>query len=264
MVLRAQRWLYSCTNIAGDGMTRKIVLDTETTGLEVERGHRVIEIGCVELVDRRPSGRTFQRYLNPERAIEAGAVAVHGITDEFLRDKPKFVDIVEDFLAFVDGAELLIHNAAFDTAFLEDELKRAGPAYGKLADHVTVVDTLELARRKYPGQKNTLDALCKRLGIDNSGRKVHGALLDAHLLADAWIAMTAGQAALALESGPSAVVVGAMAPGATIAALVTRPRVLRASASEVAAHAARLDAIDKAGSEGSLWRRAESVEEACA
>ncbi|HET7223714.1 MAG TPA: DNA polymerase III subunit epsilon, partial [Rhodanobacteraceae bacterium] len=134
-------------------MTRKVVLDTETTGLEVERGHRVIEIGCVELVDRRPSGRTFQRYLNPERAIDAGAVAVHGITDEFLRDKPRFADIATDFVAFIDGAELLIHNAAFDTAFLDEELKRAGVAFGNVADHAEVVDTLALARQKYPGQK---------------------------------------------------------------------------------------------------------------
>ncbi|MGH8215092.1 MAG: DNA polymerase III subunit epsilon [Rhodanobacteraceae bacterium] len=245
-------------------MTRKVILDTETTGLEVERGHRVIEIGCVELVDRRPNGRTFQRYLNPERNIEAGAVAVHGITDEFLRDKPKFADIVEDFLAFVDGAELLIHNAAFDTAFLDDELKRAGPAYGKLAERVTIVDTLALARRKYPGQKNTLDALCKRLGVDNSGRKVHGALLDAHLLADAWIAMTAGQAALVLDSGPSGAAAGAVVAGMAIGKLATRPRVLRASALEAAAHAARLDALDEASGDGSLWRRVEGVDKACA
>ncbi|HET7610553.1 MAG TPA: DNA polymerase III subunit epsilon [Rhodanobacteraceae bacterium] len=245
-------------------MTRKVILDTETTGLEVERGHRVIEIGCVELVDRRPSGRTFQRYLNPERPIEAGAVAVHGITDEFLRDKPRFADIVEDFLAFVDGAELLIHNAAFDTAFLDDELKRAGAGYGRLADRVTIVDTLELARRKYPGQKNTLDALCKRLGVDNSGRKVHGALLDAHLLADAWIAMTAGQAALALEGGPPGPAAGAVVAGVALGELLVRPRVLRASPLEAAAHAARLDALDKASGDASLWRRAERVDEACA
>jgi len=139
-------------------MTRQIVLDTETTGLEVGSGHRVIEIGCVELVDRRPSGRTFQRYLNPERAIDAGAVAVHGITDEFLRDKPRFAEIVDDFMSFVDGAEVLIHNAAFDTAFIDDELKRAGAKYGRLSDRAVIVDTLELARRKFPGQKNTLDA----------------------------------------------------------------------------------------------------------
>jgi DNA polymerase-3 subunit epsilon len=232
---------------------RKVVLDTETTGLEVERGHRVIEIGCVELVDRRPSGRTFQRYLNPGRAIDAGAVAVHGITDEFLRDKPRFADIAADFVAFIDGAELLIHNAAFDTAFLDDELKRADVAFGCVADHAAVVDTLALARQKYPGQKNTLDALCKRLGIDNSHREVHGALLDAHLLADVWVAMTAGQGALALGGEAPSTRAAAVA-GMGGLALATRPRVLRATAEETRAHDARLDALDKA-SGGSLWRR---------
>jgi len=241
-------------------VTRKVVLDTETTGLEVERGHRVIEIGCVELVDRRPSGRTFQRYLNPERAIDAGAVAVHGITDEFLRDKPRFADIATDFVAFIDGAELLIHNAAFDTAFLDEELKRAGVAFGNVADHAEVVDTLALARQKYPGQKNTLDALCKRLGVDNSRREVHGALLDAHLLADVWIAMTAGQGALALGGEAPSTRAAAVAAGIAGLALATRPRVLRATAEETVAHDARLDALDKA-SGGSLWRREQVVAE---
>ncbi|HEX5488724.1 MAG TPA: DNA polymerase III subunit epsilon [Rhodanobacteraceae bacterium] len=240
-------------------MTRKVVLDTETTGLEVERGHRVIEIGCVELVDRRPSGRTFQRYVNPERAIDPGAVAVHGITNEFLRDKPRFAEIAGDLVAFVDGAELLIHNAAFDTAFLDDELRRAGSVYGQLGDHVTIVDTLDLARKKYPGQKNTLDALCKRLGVDNSRREVHGALLDAHLLADVWVAMTAGQTDLALGSGEPHARNGATAVDPTIAGLDVRPRVLRASAEETAAHAARLDALDRASGQGSLWRRGDTV-----
>jgi DNA polymerase-3 subunit epsilon len=235
-------------------MTRKVVLDTETTGLEVERGHRVIEIGCVELVDRRPSGREFHRYLNPERPIDAGAVAVHGITDEFLRDKPKFADIAGDFVAFIEGAELLIHNAAFDTAFLDDELKRAGAAFGRVADHAAVVDTLALAREKYPGQKNTLDALCKRLGVDNSHREVHGALLDAHLLADVWVAMTAGQGALALGAEAPSASAATAAGDAAGPVLAARPRVLRATAEETLAHDARLDALDKA-SGGSLWRR---------
>ena len=185
-------------------MTRRVVLDTETTGLEVASGHRVIEIGCVEVIDRRPTGRTFHSYLNPDRAIDAGAVAVHGITDEFLRDKPHFADVAEEFVAFIDGAEVLIHNAAFDTGFLDDELKRANAAFGRVVDHASVVDTLELARRKYPGQKNTLDALCKRLDVDNSRREVHGALLDAYLLAEVWIAMTAGQGALSFASAETA------------------------------------------------------------
>lgn len=240
-------------------MTRKVVLDTETTGLEVERGHRVIEIGCVELVDRRPSGRIFHQYLNPERAIDAGAVAVHGITDDFLRDKPRFADIAADFVAFIDGAELLIHNAAFDMSFLDDELKRAGVAFGCVVDHAVVIDTLALARQKYPGQKNTLDALCKRLGIDNSHREVHGALLDAHLLADVWVAMTAGQGALALGVEAPSTHAAAAAAGAGLM-LAARPRVLFATPEESAAHDARMDALDEA-SGGSLWRREEVVAE---
>ncbi|TAN06882.1 MAG: DNA polymerase III subunit epsilon [Rhodanobacteraceae bacterium] len=230
-----------------------MVLDTETTGLEVEQGHRVIEIGCVELVDRRPSGREFHRYLNPERAIDAGAVAVHGITDEFLRDKPRFAEVAKEFVAFIDGAELLIHNAAFDTAFLDSELRRTGAAFGRIADHATVMDTLAMARQKYPGQKNTLDALCKRLGVDNSRREVHGALLDAHLLADVWVAMTAGQGALALggdngDAGPTAARV-------VHVDMRVRPHVRRATETETAAHTARLIALDRACAEGSVWKR---------
>ncbi|HEX5353403.1 MAG TPA: DNA polymerase III subunit epsilon [Rhodanobacteraceae bacterium] len=238
-------------------MIRRVVLDTETTGLEVERGHRVIEIGCVELLDRRPSGRTFQCYLNPGRLIDAAAVSVHGITDDFLRGKPGFKDIAEDFVAFIDGAELLIHNAAFDTAFLDDELKRAGAAFGMIADHATVLDTLALARQKYPGQKNTLDALCKRLGIDNSRREVHGALLDAHLLAEVWVAMTVGQGALALGRDQAGARLVVAAPEAGGHGLCVRPRVLHATSNEAAAHAARLDALDEASGDGSLWRRNE-------
>lgn len=238
-------------------MTRKVVLDTETTGLEVERGHRVIEIGCIELVDRRPSGREFHRYLNPDRVIDAGAVAVHGITDEFLRDKPRFAEVAEELVAFIAGAELLIHNAAFDTAFLDGELQRAGGMFGRIADHAVVVDTLALARQKYPGQKNTLDALCKRLGVDNSHREVHGALLDAHLLADVWVAMTAGQGALVLGLDDAGVQAGAVRIATWDASV--RPRVLRATEADSAAHAARLAAIDGV-SAGSLWKREEAVD----
>lgn len=239
--------------------TRKVVLDTETTGLEAERGHRIIEIGCVELVDRRPSGRTFQRYLNPERAIDAGAIAVHGITNEFLADKPRFADVAEDFLAFIDGAEVLAHNAAFDVGFLDAELARVEGDLGRVADHATVVDTLALARQKYPGQKNTLDALCKRLGVDNSQREMHGALLDAHLLADVWIAMTAGQGALVLGGDAPPTVAVAGRDGAPAAAGV-HPRVQRANAAEVAAHAAKLAVLDKACGGQNLWARAENAD----
>jgi DNA polymerase-3 subunit epsilon len=238
-------------------VTRKVVLDTETTGLEVERGHRVIEIGCIELVDRRPSGREFHRYLNPDRVIDAGAVAVHGITDEFLRDKPRFAEVAEELVAFIAGAELLIHNAAFDTAFLDGELQRAGGKFGRIADHAVIVDTLALARQKYPGQKNTLDALCKRLGVDNSHREVHGALLDAHLLADVWVAMTAGQGALVLGLDDAGVQAGAVRIATWDASV--RPRVLRATEADSAAHAARLAAIDGV-SAGSLWRREEALD----
>ncbi|MGH8147312.1 MAG: DNA polymerase III subunit epsilon [Rhodanobacteraceae bacterium] len=238
-------------------MSRKVVLDTETTGLEVERGHRVIEIGCVELVDRRPSGRKFHCYLNPERASDAGAVAVHGITDDFLHDKPKFADVANDFVAFIEGAELLIHNAAFDVAFLDAELKLAGADYGDVREHAGVVDTLALAREKYPGQKNTLDALCKRLGVDNSHREVHGALLDAHLLADVWLAMTAGQGALVLGSNESAG--GVAIAGFSGTDMLVRPRVQRASGAEVAAHIERLTGLDKASANGNLWQRMEGA-----
>jgi DNA polymerase-3 subunit epsilon len=240
-------------------VNRKVVLDTGTTGLEVESGHRVIEIGCIELIDRRPSGREFHRYLNPERAVDAGAVAVHGITDDFLRDKPRFAEVAEELVAFIAGAELLIHNAAFDIAFLDSELQRASGTLGRVADHATVVDTLALARQKYPGQKNTLDALCKRLGVDNSHREVHGALLDAHLLADVWVAMTTGQGALALGLETA----GVQAEGVRIAVWDTsiRPRVLRATEADTAAHAARLAAIDKV-SAGSLWEREEEAVDA--
>ncbi|HEX7323727.1 MAG TPA: DNA polymerase III subunit epsilon [Rhodanobacteraceae bacterium] len=239
-------------------MTRKVALDTETTGLEVEQGHRVIEIGCVELVDRRPSGRTFHRYVNPERKVDAGALAVHGITDEFLRDKPRFAEVAEELLAFIDGAELLIHNAAFDVGFLDSELQRANPAWGRVAAHATIVDTLALARQKYPGQKNTLDALCKRLSVDNSRREMHGALLDAQLLAEVWVAMTAGQGALSFGDVPSG-----SAPRTQRAAtvsLATRPRVQRANPGEAAAHAARLATLDKVHDGGSLWRREEAAD----
>lgn len=237
-------------------MIRKVVLDTETTGLEVTRGHRIIDIGCVELVDRQLTGKTFQRYLNPERGIDAGAVAIHGITDDFLRDKPRFAEIAGDFLAFIDGAELLIHNAAFDVGFLDAELALAGADSSHVAERTTIVDTLALAREKYPGQKNTLDALCKRLGIDNSQRDVHGALLDARLLAEVWLAMTAGQGALSLGelASPARHRDAAVAGGVVSAA--PRPRVQRANAAEVRAHEARLQALDQAAAKGGLWRRA--------
>ena len=177
---------------------RQIVLDTETTGLEPGKGHRVIEIGCVELLERRPSGRTFHVFLNPDRAVDEGARAVHGIGDDFLRDKPRFAEIAEEFVAFVEGAEIIAHNASFDAAFLDAELGLAGPGFRTLRDYSPVLDTLQVARQKYPGQQNSLNALCKRLGVDNRHRELHGALVDAYLLADVYLAMTAGQGDLGL------------------------------------------------------------------
>ncbi|MCZ6894437.1 MAG: DNA polymerase III subunit epsilon [Gammaproteobacteria bacterium] len=179
---------------------RQIVLDTETTGLEPSQGHRIIEIGCVEIVDRRISNTRFQRYLNPGREIDAGAVEVHGITLEDLRDKPVFAEIATDFIEFVRGAELVIHNAPFDVGFINAEFDVLGAAWGLIEDYCTVFDTLKLARETHPGQRNSLDALCRRYEIDNTHREIHGALLDAELLAEVYLAMTGGQGALELET----------------------------------------------------------------
>ncbi|NBX45567.1 MAG: DNA polymerase III subunit epsilon [Gammaproteobacteria bacterium] len=187
---------------------RQIVLDTETTGLEVSEGHRLIEIGCVELVSRRPTGRHFHRYLNPEREIDVGATEVHGFTLEKLQGEPRFADVVEEFLAFVEGAELIIHNAPFDLGFLNAELGRWCEAVSRkrlvMERQCTVVDTLALARSRHPGQRNSLDALCKRYGVDNARRDLHGALLDAEILAEVYLAMTGGQSALELKESISA------------------------------------------------------------
>jgi DNA polymerase III subunit epsilon len=235
---------------------RQIVLDTETTGLEVRQGHRLIEIACVEMIERRPSGRHYQTYLNPDRAIDEGARQVTGIEDEFLLDKPHFIDVVDEFLAFIDGAELIIHNATFDVGFLDAELARAGEHYGRIADHCSVLDTLMMARERYPGQRNSLDALCKRLGVDNSARDLHGGLIDAQLLAEVYLAMTSGQVGLDLGFE------GAQEQGAkvTLAPMVLdrRPRVLRANEDERAAHERRLDALDKSAGGTSVWRREET------
>src|SRR6184192_2051501 len=179
-------------------LMRQIVLDTETTGLEPELNHRIIEIGCVELVNRRSTGRTFHRYLNPEREIDDGALSVHGISRTELDGQPRFADIAEELLAFLSGAELVIHNAAFDVAFLDAELARLPGEPRQVASVCQVLDTLALARELHPGQRNSLDALCKRYDVDNSARELHGALLDARILADVYLAMTGGQSALPL------------------------------------------------------------------
>jgi DNA polymerase-3 subunit epsilon len=241
---------------------RQIVLDTETTGLEVRQGHRLIEIACVELIERRPTGRHWQTYLNPERAIDEGARQVTGIEDEFLLDKPFFADVVEDFLAFIGDAELIIHNASFDVGFLDAELARVGAHLGCIADRCRVIDTLAMARERYPGQRNSLDALCKRLGVDNSARDLHGGLIDAQLLADVYLAMTSGQVVLDLAFESTTEEAG----GAVLApvTLLRRPRVLRADDTEIAAHEQRLDALDKAAQGGSVWRRLAQAQAALA
>jgi DNA polymerase-3 subunit epsilon len=180
---------------------RQIVLDTETTGLEVSQGHRIIEIGCVELTNRRVTGNHWHHYFNPQREIDAGAYEVHGISNDFLQDKPSFADLAVDFFDYVRGAELIIHNAAFDVGFLNHELSLLESEFAPLEQSCGILDTLVLARQKHPGQKNSLDALCKRYDIDNSQRSLHGALLDARILADVYLAMTGGQTSLGLDAG---------------------------------------------------------------
>jgi DNA polymerase-3 subunit epsilon len=233
---------------------RQIVLDVETTGLEASAGHRIIEIGCVELANRRPTGQRFHRYLNPEREIDAGALAVHGIEMSRLLQAPKFADIAAELIAFIDGAELIIHNAPFDVGFLDAELARLQP--GRCVTQMCkVLDTLALARSLHPGQRNSLDALCKRYNVDNSKRDLHGALLDAGILVDVYLAMTGGQSALALDVGAAAG--QAMRNAAVAPALRANGIVLavpRASADEVLQHDALMALIDKASGGKSLWR----------
>ncbi len=220
---------------------RQVILDTETTGLDPQEGHRVIEIGAVEMVDRRLTGHHFHQYLNPERDIEDGALEVHGISREFLQDKPLFADIAAEFLDYIEGAELLIHNAPFDLGFLDMELSRLESPL-RIENHASVLDTLELARDLHPGQRNSLDALCKRYEVDNSSRKLHGALLDAEILADVYLAMTGGQSDLVLSFEASAQDVAGEAFEVS-----ERPpiQVLLPTDEEAAQHEARLQSIRK-------------------
>jgi DNA polymerase III subunit epsilon len=230
---------------------RQVVLDTETTGLSWEKGNRVVEIGCVELLERRPTGRTFQRYLNPGREFEPGAQEVTGLTLEFLADKPRFADVAAEFLEFIDGAQLVIHNAAFDIGFLDYELSLLGAGHGCIGDRCRIEDSLLLARQRFPGQRNSLDALCRRLGVDNSHRQLHGALLDAQLLAEAYLALTSGQCEIGFaspEPGARSRVAVSSLPELPATA---RPRVV-ASAEELALHRARVEAIAR-GSGRALW-----------
>ncbi len=236
---------------------RQIVLDTETTGLEIVQGHRVIELGCVELVNRRLTGGHFHYYLNPDREIDAGALEVHGITAEFLLDKPRFEDIVNEFIDFIRDAELIIHNAEFDVGFLTRELQLADTGYGPLEDYCDkVLDTLAMARKLHPGQRNSLDALCRRYQIDNAHRELHGALLDAEILADVYLAMTGGQTSLVLETA---------APRRP-ATYVTRSErvplpVIQPDAEELALHEQWLRDIDEHTDGGCIWLHGGTVDE---
>ena len=233
---------------------RQIVLDTETTGLEVEQQHRVIEIGCVELVNRRLTGRTYHQYLNPERDIDEGALEVHGLSREQLAKEPRFADIREEFLEFVRDAELIIHNAAFDVAFLNAELARIELAH-KIGDLCRVLDTLALARQMHPGQRNSLDALCKRYSVDNSHRDYHGALLDARILAEVYLAMTGGQANLTLSAESDTALAQARRAAPLRLDGGIRIIVVRPSESELAAHEHVLALLDKASGGKTVWRR---------
>jgi len=233
---------------------RQVVLDTETTGLEVSRGHRIIEIGCVELINRRSTGRSFHQYVQPDREIDEAAIEVHGITNQRLANEPRFAEIAEEFVDFVSGAELIIHNADFDVGFLDHEFRNAGLKSTDIAGLCPVVDTLPMARQIHPGQRNSLDALCKRYQIDNSGRDFHGALLDAQLLADVYLAMTGGQGALSLEATPAANAADVMR-SAKIDRGGLQLKVVRGTKAEIEAHERQLDTIADSCAAGALWRK---------
>ncbi len=235
-------------------MSRQIVLDTETTGLSAEGGDRIIEIGCVELLGRKLTGNNLHFYLNPERDSHEDALKVHGISNEFLRDKPKFAEVADDILRYLEGAEIIIHNAAFDIGFLNKELERLGkPAFASFVGQVT--DTLVMAKQLFPGKRNSLDALCDRLGVDNSGRTLHGALLDAELLADVYINLTRGQEALLIDLDE------VNTPGVVIEQVdlsVFDLPVLLASEQELSAHAEVLTQLDRSSGGKTFWRMADS------
>ena len=232
---------------------RQIVLDTETTGLDPTLGHRVIEIAAIEMVNRQITGRDYHCYVNPEREIDPGAMEVHGISNEFLADKPGFADIAADFLSFIEGGELIIHNAPFDVAFLNAELEQTGrEPVTEFCEMVT--DTLKIARELHPGKRNSLDALCERYAIDNSARTLHGALLDTRLLAEVYLAMTRGQESLLMEVGGGETIADT---GDALGGDLELVRI-RASEEELDQHRRALDDIDKAADSGSLWRRLES------
>lgn len=232
---------------------RQVVLDTETTGLEPSQGHRIIEIGCVELHNRHKTDRTFHQYLNPDRDIDEGAADVHGIRQSDLADKPRFQEIASEFIEFVRDSEIIIHNAPFDVEFINRELQLLGEEWGRLEDYCTITDTLQLARNMHPGQKNSLDALCARYQVDNSAREWHGALLDARILADIYLAMTGGQVSLGLDSEPTSTA-DKMYEHQPVERRGKLP-VLEPSTEEEAAHQERLRAIDELSGGKCLWLR---------
>ena len=234
---------------------RQIVLDTETTGLEVSQAHRIIEIGCIEINNRRATGRRFHQYINPEREIDAGAVEVHGLTLDDLKDRPLFPDIAGEFLEFVRGAELIIHNAPFDVGFINYELSLIGASWGSIEDYCEVFDTLKLGREMHPGQRNSLDALCRRYEIDNAHREQHGALLDAELLVEVYLAMTGGQVNLQLDNvGKRDAVTDTGQPHGG-APRQRRLVVVQPTDEELVAHRERLEAIDTVSGDGCVWLR---------
>ncbi|WP_430444497.1 MAG: DNA polymerase III subunit epsilon [Pseudomonas piscis] len=237
---------------------RSIVLDTETTGMPVTDGHRIIEIGGVELIGRRLTGRHFHVYLQPDRESDEGAIGVHGITNEFLVGKPRFAEVADEFFEFIKGAQLIIHNAAFDVGFINNEFALLGQhERADITQHCSILDTLLMARERHPGQRNSLDALCKRYGVDNSGRELHGALLDSEILADVYLTMTGGQTSLSLAGNGAD---GGTGEGGTQASVIRRlaadrprGRIIMASEAELAEHQARLEAIAKSAGGPALW-----------
>jgi len=232
---------------------RQVVLDTETTGLNVADGHRIIEVAGVELINRRLTGRHYHQYIRPQRKIDAGAQAVHGITEAFLADKPLFNEIASPLLEFIQGSELIIHNAPFDIAFLNSELLQSGAEFKKITEYCTTLDTLVLARKKHPGQQNSLDALCRRYSIDNSTRTLHGALLDTHLLAAVYLAMTGGQTTLFGETAADSKETRTEFPSAPIVGRQLHLKVIKASSEELQLHDQRLEAIKQISGGVCLW-----------
>ncbi|MDT8310909.1 MAG: DNA polymerase III subunit epsilon [Methylophaga sp.] len=234
-------------------LKRQVVLDTETTGLSTADDHRIIEIGCVEIINRRLTGQNFHQYVNPQRTIDVGAIEVHGITPEFLADKPVFADIADEFLAFVDGAELIIHNAPFDVGFLNHELSKIADQQTTIEAICSVLDTLKMARDRHPGQKNNLDALCKRYAVDNTNRQLHGALLDAEILADVYLTMTGGQVSLSLAAEHEAPQDQSQSENLIIAGSQNPIKVIKASSEELAAHETMLEKLQQSSDGHCVW-----------